>query len=82
MAQRHEKAGWIRRFMGWLFGAPFRELPPDSVMQYLPSCASLKPRPRRPSIRAGAVYRKPQTSSLLRPIGRAERDSGRLVEES
>jgi hypothetical protein len=29
MAQRHEKAGRIRRFMGWLFGAPFRELPPE-----------------------------------------------------
>ena len=29
MAQRREKVGRIRRFMGWLFGAPFHELPPE-----------------------------------------------------
>jgi hypothetical protein len=29
MAHRPKKTGWIRRFIGWLLGAPFRELPPE-----------------------------------------------------
>jgi hypothetical protein len=24
---KSKKLGWLRRFMGWLFGAPFQELP-------------------------------------------------------
>ncbi|MGD8474584.1 MAG: hypothetical protein PVH59_10700 [Anaerolineae bacterium] len=26
--QRHERDSWIRRFARWLFGSPFRSLPP------------------------------------------------------
>jgi hypothetical protein len=29
MTQKHKKPGWIQRFVRWLFGAPFRELPPE-----------------------------------------------------
>ena len=29
MARRPDEVGRIRRFVGWLFGAPFRELPPE-----------------------------------------------------
>ena len=27
MKSVRSRAGWLRRFVGWLFGAPFRELP-------------------------------------------------------
>jgi hypothetical protein len=29
MTQRTKKPGWIQRFVRWLFGSPFRELPPE-----------------------------------------------------
>jgi hypothetical protein len=29
MSQTHEKSGWLKRFLAWLFGAPFQELPPE-----------------------------------------------------
>lgn len=29
MSQTHKKPGWIRRFVRWLFGAPFQDLPPE-----------------------------------------------------
>lgn len=29
MSQAHRKLGWIQRFLRWLFGAPFQELPPE-----------------------------------------------------
>jgi hypothetical protein len=29
MTQKHKKPGWIQRFVRWLFGSPFRELPPE-----------------------------------------------------
>jgi hypothetical protein len=29
MRQEHKKYGWIQRFLHWLFGAPFQELPPE-----------------------------------------------------
>jgi hypothetical protein len=29
VTQQTEKPTWIRRLLGWLFGAPFRELPPE-----------------------------------------------------
>jgi len=28
MGQTHKKSGWIQRFLRWLFGSPFEELPP------------------------------------------------------
>ncbi len=29
MSQMSEEHGWIERFLHWLFGAPFQELPPE-----------------------------------------------------
>ena len=29
MSQTHEISGWLKRFLAWLLGAPFRELPPE-----------------------------------------------------
>jgi hypothetical protein len=29
MSQTFENAGWLQRFLRWLFGAPFQELPPE-----------------------------------------------------
>jgi hypothetical protein len=29
MSQMYEKSGWLKRFLAWLFGAPFQELPPE-----------------------------------------------------
>ena len=29
MSQKYEKSGWLKRFLAWLFGAPFQELPPE-----------------------------------------------------
>jgi hypothetical protein len=29
MAPTHEKSNWVRRFLRWLFGSPFKELPPE-----------------------------------------------------
>lgn len=29
MSRTYKKSGWIQRFLRWLFGAPFRELPPE-----------------------------------------------------
>jgi hypothetical protein len=29
MSQMSEKHGWLERFLRWLFGAPFQELPPE-----------------------------------------------------
>lgn len=29
MSQTFEKPGWLQRFLRWLFGAPFQELPPE-----------------------------------------------------
>ena len=29
MTRRHERPGWIKRFVRWLFGSPFQELPPE-----------------------------------------------------
>jgi hypothetical protein len=29
MSLKHEKLGWLKRFVAWLFGAPFQELPPE-----------------------------------------------------
>jgi hypothetical protein len=29
MSRTHEKPGWFKRFLAWLFGAPFQELPPE-----------------------------------------------------
>ncbi len=29
MSQPSKKPGWVRRFVRWIFGAPFRDLPPE-----------------------------------------------------
>jgi hypothetical protein len=29
MSRMHKKSGWFKRFLAWLFGAPFQELPPE-----------------------------------------------------
>jgi len=29
MSQTYKKSGWLKGFLTWLFGAPFRELPPE-----------------------------------------------------
>jgi hypothetical protein len=29
MSQKREELGWFKRFLAWLFGAPFQELPPE-----------------------------------------------------
>jgi hypothetical protein len=29
MSQKREELGWLKRFLAWLFGAPFQELPPE-----------------------------------------------------
>jgi hypothetical protein len=29
MSRMHEKSGWFKRCLAWLFGAPFQELPPE-----------------------------------------------------
>jgi hypothetical protein len=29
MAPTYEKSNWVKRFLRWLFGSPFEELPPE-----------------------------------------------------
>ncbi|MCD6290131.1 MAG: hypothetical protein J7M34_06465 [Anaerolineae bacterium] len=29
MSEHRRKVGWMRRFIHWLFGTPFEELPPE-----------------------------------------------------
>ena len=29
MSRMYEKPGWFKRFLAWLFGAPFQDLPPE-----------------------------------------------------
>jgi hypothetical protein len=29
MAPKHENSNWVKRFLRWLFGSPFEDLPPE-----------------------------------------------------
>lgn len=59
MSKTLEKPGWLQRFLRWLFGAPFQELPPEfgdpvpselQVFEYQAEEAQHHPRSKIPTL--------------------------------
>jgi hypothetical protein len=70
MSHTHKKPGWLSRFVHWLFGAPFQELPPEFGDPVPPELElfEAKAKEAQRDARGKAPIRKPAHRRQTKPI--------------